>query len=108
MRDHDDGLSVFLIRSAQQLNDLVTVLFIQISGWFICQNNCRTVDQCPPDGYALLLSAGEFFRKMRFSSVKSQLIDQFIQTLLSTVCPSSSHGNVMFSSTFNVGIRLKN
>ena len=73
MRDHDDGLSVFLIRSAQQLNDLVTVLFIQISGRFICQNNCRTVDQCPPDGYALLLSAGEFFRKMRFSSARNNV-----------------------------------
>lgn len=78
MCDHDDGLSVFLIRSAQQLNDLVTVLFIQISGWFICQNDCRTVDQCPPDGYALLLSAGEFFRKMLFPSGKSQFINQLM------------------------------
>ena len=46
----------------QEIHDLFARTAVEVAGRFIRDDQDRVVDQCPGDGDALLLSAGEFLR----------------------------------------------
>src|SRR5688572_31269010 len=63
-----------LIQTAQQVEDFLAGLRIEISGGFVSQNHERVIGERPGDGHTLLLPAGELDRKStRLNSSHSQI-----------------------------------
>ena len=60
-----------------QCHDLLGSLWIQISGWLICQKDVRAVYQCSGQCYSLLLTTGEFIRICFIFSGKSYFLKDF-------------------------------
>ena len=57
--DDDQGATALLLLLAQEGEDLVAPLVIEVARRLIGKQHRRVFDQGPRDGHALLLSAGE-------------------------------------------------
>ena len=57
--DQDDGDPLLLVQFAKELDDLAAGAGIEIPGRLVSHQDIRIVDECPGDGDALLLPAGE-------------------------------------------------
>lgn len=58
--DGDDGLVVCVGEFLEDVEDDAGVFGVEVSGGFVAHDDEWVVDECACDGYALLLSAGEF------------------------------------------------
>ena len=65
----------------KQRHHRLTVLRVQISGWFIRQEEQRFPRHCPRDRYPLLLSAGELPRVMVAAVAHSHLLQDSFDAL---------------------------
>ena len=55
VRDDDDGSSL-TIQIIKDFHDVRAILGIQVPGRLVRQDNFRIIDQCPRNGYSLLLA----------------------------------------------------
>ena len=55
---------------------------IQTTGWFVCQNNCRIVNQSPRYRYPLFLTSRQFIRFMRSPVNQSHEIQNLHGTVI--------------------------
>src|SRR2546430_11148122 len=55
VRHDDDRLSELLVEAAEQVEDLLSSLRVELPGWLVRQEERRVVRQGPPDGDPLLL-----------------------------------------------------
>ena len=62
MGDHQNGLADALVQVAQNFQDSVRILRVEIAGGFVRQQQSRLIDQRAGDGNALLFAAGESAR----------------------------------------------
>src|SRR5215467_702030 len=58
--DHDDGLAELAHAAAEQVQHLRTGPGIEVAGGLVGEDDLRAAGQCPRDGDALLLPAGQF------------------------------------------------
>ena len=56
----DEGGLVFLLEGAEQVDDFIPVLGIEVAGWFISQDQFWSIDQSAGQGDSLLFSSGKF------------------------------------------------
>jgi len=45
------------VKIAKQRHDFASGVQVEVSGRFICQDECRIVDECSGHGYALLFTS---------------------------------------------------
>src|SRR4030065_2030851 len=67
MSYHYNCSSLIDIQSTEQPNNFVLVFCIQVTGWFICQNDGRIIRQCSRNSYSLLLSSTQSMGSVFFS-----------------------------------------
>src|SRR4051794_16567189 len=79
--DHDHGLAEVVDRVAQQAEDLVGGLRVQVAGRLVGEHDRRTVDQRARHGDALLLAAGELGRAVREPVGQADGVDQLVVPL---------------------------
>ena len=64
VRDHDDGLAVFVVERLEQRQDLVAGLAVQVTGGLVAQQQRGISDDGARDADALFLSARQLARAM--------------------------------------------
>ncbi len=109
VRDHQGRLAVAVDRVAQQGQDLLARVRVEVARRLVGEQHRRPVDERPRDRDALLLPAGELGRAggARRSS-RPTLPTTSSTHALSTFPPARSSGSVTFSSAVSIGRRLKN
>src|SRR5512140_2348198 len=53
MSHHDDGQSCVPVQVLQNFADFASPFCIQVSRWFVCEENLRTIYQSPGNGHPL-------------------------------------------------------
>src|SRR5271165_2503667 len=61
---HDQCLLFLSGQSKQQFHDRIAVSGVEISDWFVCENDCWIIDQSARNRDTLLFSAGHFAGQM--------------------------------------------
>lgn len=74
---HNDRGSGIIERS-QQIHYFQAVATIQISGWFICKNQFRIIDNCPGNRHTLLLSARKLRREIVTAMIEKDAFQGFL------------------------------
>ena len=82
VRHHDDGLALLAVQHLQQSQDFFGVLAVKIAGGFVAHEQRRVGHECARDGYALLLSAGQFARLVRGAVGESDQLEHGAHILL--------------------------
>ena len=90
MRDHDDGLAVFLVEQLQQAQHFFGGVAVKVAGGFVADQEGRVGNNRACNRDALLLAAGEFVGAVRSAA----------PTLV------SSSGSSTFFCAVSVGMRL--
>src|SRR5205823_14807488 len=62
VRDHHGRLAELVDRGAQEAQDFVTGVRVEVAGRLVGEEHTRPREKRPGDGYALLLSAGQLGR----------------------------------------------
>src|ERR1700730_14337520 len=75
VRDHDDRLFEFFVQTLQQIERLLRVARIEVTGGFVGDDDARVGDDGAGDGHALLLTAGELPREVKLAVVEADDIE---------------------------------
>ena len=81
MGDHDDR-GALVMQLAEQVEDDLLVLLVQVAGGLIGENQLRVVDQRTRDAHALLLAAGQLARQMVSAVLQTDLLQRLKGLLL--------------------------
>ena len=87
MRNHNDGVAVFLIDRLDQLQDLLRGRVIQRAGRLIAEEDIRVLHNGASDGGSLLLTAGKLVRQLLSVIIEAERVKQLIhvQRLLTQI-----------------------
>ena len=77
MGDHDDGLVHVFVDFFQGVHDDLAGAGVQVSGWLVCQDQFRVVDEGAADGGPLFFAAGQFVGRFQKEMVDAEASGKF-------------------------------
>ena len=74
--DHDDGIAFFM-NFRELFHDDMARAAIEVTRWFVGQNERRLVHECSGNGYPLCLTTAKLPRHIIFSFLKMKRFENF-------------------------------
>ena len=106
MRHHHDGLSKIVDCFAHEVENFSTRMAIEVSRWFIGEDDRRTGYERPGHGDTLLLTTGKLRGPVGETVRKPHGGNHRLQPIGIGSRPASMPGRVMFSNAVRLGTRL--